>query len=261
MSGTIASRCISGHWPPDTALLGFAVERGSRPWLARPLYVAAVVVFVAVLDLLALDGRTLQYLDLSLKRYQSPKDSVSIDTLCALAANGVVFYMIASLLERWGRGLMAVSAGLLFVIAPFSTLEPLGYLADTGGYSLKVNWVYLAAAVTTAVLSHHRQRKSFYYAGLVNVGFALYLIADGYHWKDQPWWAIVLVGSGLIVLVAGFVLDARERRNLRTPEPSEPQNPRTSEPQNPPLSHDRISGCLPRRPGMPPTGRISFVRW
>jgi len=87
-----------------------------------------------------------------------------------------------------------------------------GYLADTGGYSLKVNWLYLAAAVATAVLSHHRQRKSFYYAGLVNSGLALYLIADGYHWKDQPWWAVLLVGSGLVVLVAGFVLDARERR-------------------------------------------------
>jgi len=194
--------------------LAFALERTARPWFARPLYVAAAVVLVATLDLLALNGRTLHYLDVSLQRFQSPKDSVSIDTLCALTLNGVTFYLLASSIERWSRGLMTIAAGWLFVIAPFSTLEPLAYLVESSAYSAKINWIYLAVAVTTAVVSHHRQRKSFYYAGLVNTGVALYLIADRYHWMDRPTWAIALVVIGLAILGGGFYLDARERRRF-----------------------------------------------
>ena len=44
-----------------------------------------------------------------------------------------------------------------------------------------------------ALLSHRRQRKSFYYAGLLNTGVAFWFIADHHHWFDKPWWAIVLV--------------------------------------------------------------------
>ena len=72
--------------------------------------------------------------------------------------------------------------------------------------------VYLAAAVATAVLSHHRQRKSFYYAGLVNSGLALVLIADRRDWFDKPAWAITLVSMGLAALITGFLLDASRRR-------------------------------------------------
>lgn len=203
------------------AAIAIVLERTGRAWFARPAFAAATAVGIAVLDLLALDGRMFQYLDVSMQRFQSPKDSVSIDTLCALTANGVVFYLVASVLERWGQGLIAVSAGLLFVIAPFSTLEPLGYLVETGGYSPKVNWIYLTLGITTAVLSHHRQRKAFYYAGLINTGLALYLIAERYRWFDKPWWAVLLVAAGLGALAAGFALDARERRR-RSAQPHTP---------------------------------------
>jgi len=66
-----------------------------------------------------------------------------------------------------------------------------------------------------ALLSHRRQRKSFYYAGLINTGFACWFIADHNHWLDNPWWAIVLVVVGLAGLAIGFGLDARERRRER----------------------------------------------
>jgi lipoprotein signal peptidase len=66
-----------------------------------------------------------------------------------------------------------------------------------------------------ALVSHRRQRKSFYYAGLVNSGVAFWMIADHYKWFDKPAWAMMLVVVGLVVLVAGFGLDARERRQHR----------------------------------------------
>ena len=196
------------------AVAAFALERAARPWFARPLYVAAAVVIVVSLDLLALDGKTFSYLGLSLQRYQSSQvtNPTLVDTLAALTLNGVAFYAIAAALERRGGEVMRTAAGLLFVIAPFSMLEPLAYLVETAEYSARFGWIYLSLALAVAIASHHRQRKSFYYAGLANTGVALYLIAARHAWFDRPRWAETVVAAGLLALVAGFLLDARERR-------------------------------------------------
>ena len=54
-------------------------------------------------------------------------------------------------------------------------LEPIAYLSETAQYSPRVDWLYLGLAIAIALVSHQRQRKSFYYAGLVNTGVALVL--------------------------------------------------------------------------------------
>jgi hypothetical protein len=110
---------------------------------------------------------------------------------------------------------MKTAAWLLFTLSPFAILEPLAYLNETADYAKVFDWSYLALALVIALLSHRRQRKSFYYAGLVNSGFAFWLIATRYEWFDKPAWAVALVGVGLAVLVVGFALDARERRQQR----------------------------------------------
>jgi hypothetical protein len=66
------------------------------------------------------------------------------------------------------------------------------------------------------VLSHHRQRKSFYYAGLLNAGLALYLIAARNEWFDRPAWAISIVVAGIVALVLGFLLDPRRAARPKT---------------------------------------------
>jgi hypothetical protein len=64
------------------------------------------------------------------------------------------------------------------------------------------------------LLSERRQRRSFYYAGLLNLGGALYFIAFHRHWFERPAWAVAVIGAGLLALLAGFALDraARLRR-------------------------------------------------
>lgn len=111
--------------------LGATAERSGRPWLARPAYVGAVVVFVGVLDLLALNGRTFHYLGLSMQSLQSAavSNKVLIDTLAALALNGIVFYLVGSGLDRSRPDATKLAAWLLLTISPFSMLEPLGYLS------------------------------------------------------------------------------------------------------------------------------------
>ncbi len=193
--------------------LGIASERTGRPWLAQPLYVGATVLTVAVLDLLALDGKTFEHLGITLRALQPPavSDPTLIDTLGALSLNGIVFYLLAAAMEKANRDPTRGAAGLLLLIAPFSALEPLAWLVETGDYSLRFDWWYLGLAVLAAVASHHRQRKNLYYAGIINTGFALYLIADHRDWFDRPSWAVALVIAGLAAMVAGFGLDARER--------------------------------------------------
>jgi hypothetical protein len=203
-------------WPLAVAYIagGGALERLRRPWFARPLYLGGVVTIVAVLDLLALNGRAFHHLGVTVQSLQSTKvsDPLFIDTVGALTLNGLAFYLIASAIERYGSDLMKVAGTVLFVITPFSTLEPVASLVNRGEYSLRIDWIYLGLAALAAFASHTRQRRSFYYAGLLNTSLALYWIADHRHWFDKTPWAMAVVAAGLVLLGGGFLLDRRESR-------------------------------------------------
>lgn len=194
--------------------LGLSLERAGRTWFGRPLYTGAAGLLVVVLELLALDGKLFGYLGWSMQPFQSPGVShpVLLDTLTAMSLNGILFYAVASAADRQGTALMKTASWLLFSISPFAILEPMAYLSETAEYSRGFDWIYLALAVGLALLSRQRQRKSFYYAGLVNTGVALWLTTDHYHWFDKPLWAKVVVVIGLAGLGIGFALSARERR-------------------------------------------------
>lgn len=195
------------------AAFGYALERRRRPWFGRPLYFGATGLLVAATELLALKGRTFHYLGISMAGFQSPNvnDPLLLDTLAAMSLNGLVFYALGCLMESRGTDLMKSTAWALFAISPFATLEPIGYLNHTGEYSRRFDWIYLALALVIAVLSHHRQRKSFYFAGLINTGWALWMITEHYEWHDEPAWAVTVISVGLAVFLVGFELDLRER--------------------------------------------------
>jgi hypothetical protein len=198
-------------------VLGFGLEKGGRPWFGRPLYTGSAVLLVVTLELLALKGRLFHHLGLSMHWFQASDvpNPVLLDTIITMALNGIAFYLVASVADRHGTDPMKTAAWLLFTVAPFGILEPLAWLSGTADYSGAFDWIYLGVALLMTLVSHQRQRRSFYYAGLVNTGLALLLIAKRYEWFDDPWWAVVLVMAGLAGLAAGFGLDARERRRQR----------------------------------------------
>jgi len=215
---------ISGRWDrlarhlvplvATYAAIGVAAERRTWSWLARPAYTAGAVLLIAVLELLALDGRMLEMLGVSLQGFQSPTvtNPVLIDTLAAMTMSGVAFYGVAAAVDRVGSALQGIAARLLFTIAPFAVLQPLGYLVRSGDYSLRYDWIYLTLALATALLSQTRQRRAFYYAGVLNTGGALFWIANHREWFDKPRWAIAVIAGGLTALGVGFLLDRRGRR-------------------------------------------------
>jgi hypothetical protein len=175
--------------------------------------VAGAVVLMLALELLALDGRAFHHLGLSLRVYQPPSISnpLLLDTLAAMTLNGALFYALASVLDRRGTEVQRVAAHLMFLVSPFALLQPLGYLVRTGEYSGRYDWIYLGLAVTTALLSQVRQRRAFYYAGILNTGAALFLLADHRQWFDKPAWGSAVIAAGLVALVAGFEFDRRQR--------------------------------------------------
>ena len=199
---------------PAYVAAGLLLERSGFAWFGRPLYTAAAVLLIATLELLALDGRLLYYLTGMTPAFQaaSVTSATLLDTVAALSLNGVLFYLVGSLADTRGTALMKPAAWLLFTVSPFATLEPLAYLSDTAEYARSFDWAYLGLAVTMALLSHQRQRKSFYYAGLINTGVALWLITTNYDWFGRQSWGILLVAIGVAGLLAGFGLDWRERR-------------------------------------------------
>jgi hypothetical protein len=195
-------------------LFGFLNERARRSWLARPLYLSAAGLLVVVLELLALNGKLFQYLALSMAPFQDPDVSnpLLLDTMTAMTLNGLAIYVVAWVLEHKGTALMNRTSWLLYLISPFAILYPLSHLAGTGEYSLRYDWFYLALSLAICLLSHFRQRKSFYYAGLLNTGLALWFITLHNDWFDRPAWSVFVLGTGLIVLAAGLGLYQRERR-------------------------------------------------
>jgi len=211
---------VALHMSPLIAIfagVGAWAERTARAWLSRPLYRGGALLLMILLELLALDGREFHYLGLSLRAWTpgTVSDKTLLDTAAAMTLNGLAFYAAAAQLRRHGSAIMEGASGLLFAVSPFAVLQPLGYLVRIGEYSRRLDWIYLAAALAIALLSERRQRKSFYYAGLMNVGAALYLIAYHRHWFDRPAWGTILIVTGLAALAAGFVIDRRSARRGR----------------------------------------------
>jgi|RhiMethySRZTD1v2_1073278.scaffolds.fasta_scaffold06572_4 serine/threonine protein kinase len=197
------------------ALAGMSAERRERQWFSRPLYIGSAALFVAVLELYALDGRALRQIGgFSLAPWQSARVSnpALLDTVAVMTVNGALFYAVADAIARFGSFQSQAAAQLLFAISPFALIHPLGYLVRTGEYSPRVDWLYASCAIVIMLLSQRRQRRSFYYAGMLNLGIALYLIAVHREWFERPGWAIAVIVAGLAALAAGFFLDRGTRR-------------------------------------------------
>jgi hypothetical protein len=198
------------------AVLGAIGERTGRAWFSRPSYLGGAVLFAILLELIALDGRALHYLGgFSLAPWQSAHVSQPhlLDTVAVMTMNGVLFYAIGAALVRRGSDQAQTTAPFFFAISPFALLHPLGYLVRSGEYAPRIDWLYAASATAIILLSQRRQRRSFYYAGMLNLGMALYLIALHRQWFERPAWAMAIIAAGLAALGTGFALDRAARRH------------------------------------------------
>ncbi len=177
------------------AAAGFVTDRRGWAWFAEPFYFGAAA-------LSPLSSGTVT-------------DPRLLDTVAVMAFNGALFYLAGVSAERRGTPLMRIPARLLYALAPFALLEPLAYLIDTGEYTRRFDWLYLGLALLIACLAERRQRRAFYYAGLLNTGIALGFITDHYDWYARPAWALSVLAAGVLGLGLGLALDWRDRRRRR----------------------------------------------
>jgi len=202
-------------FPLAVALVGGALfaERSQREWLARPAYVTAAVVLAVALEAIALDGRAMAWLGVSLEPLMaaSEGDPIALNTAVTMVLNGMLFYALGRAGERIAFPGMSTASWLLCSVAPFAVLEPCAALSATGDYPLRFTWGYLAMALGISLLSRLRQRKAFYYAGLFNTILALYFLTRDYAWWDRLPWAIGVLMAGLVLLVVGYWLHRREQ--------------------------------------------------
>lgn len=205
--------------------LGAVTEWKKQPWFSQPVYVTAAGLFVLIIELFALNGRlfTEDYLPVPLTSLHPnlPADLITpLNTAAAMTFNGLIIYGVGSLLRRHGTPLLKMPAQFMFILSPFAILEPLFYLnsqADPNKYLEFYHWFYLFLAVAIAYLSRFRQRKSFYFAGLINCGIALLMITEHYQWFDDQPWPVTLIAVSLAILALGYGLNIRERRQRRSP--------------------------------------------
>jgi len=201
------------------AVLGVLTDRKKQPWFALPSYIAACGLFVIIIELLALKGKLFEHLHITLAwvHPQLGEDEITLlNTLAAMTLNGLLIYITGWLLDRHGTSVLKRPAQLLFIISPFAILEPVATINGQQKYAEFYNWFYLFMAITIAYLSRFRQRKSFYFAGLINCGIGLYMITERKEWFDNFTWAVAVVIVSLAVLAAGYGLNARERRYRRS---------------------------------------------
>ncbi len=198
-------------------LAGLSAERAA-PWFCAPAYLLAAAIGLTAIEMLAVDGVLVGWVGMSLRALQSAEvsDPTLLDTVAGMVANGGVFAMVATAIERRGSQRMQSAAGLLWVVTPFALLKPLLYLCTTGEYSVRFDWLLLASGVAVVFWSRVRQRKSFYYAGLFSIGGALWQLTEHHQWWERTGWGGAVVFAGVATLVLGLWLDRREHDRRST---------------------------------------------
>ncbi len=204
------------------AVVGVITEIRGQPWFAHPVYFTAAGLFILIIELLAINGKLFHHLNITileqtLEEGTSEEKIKLLNTLAAMTLNGVVIYGVGSLLRRYGTALLKMPAQFLFILSPFAILEPIFWLNISDfEFQAFYYWFYLFLAILITYLSRFRQRKSFYFAGLINSGIALIMITAHYEWIDHEFWPIIVVSVSLAVLAVGYTLNVRERRNRRS---------------------------------------------
>ncbi len=192
---------------------GVLGDRTRRGWFARPAYVASAIVLTGALEAIALDGRAMARLGVSLEPLMagSEGDPILLDTTVTMTLNGMVFYALGRAAERSHIATMSTVAWLLCTAAPFAILQPGSVLSSSGDYPVRFTWAYLVLAVGIALLSRLHQRRAFYFAGIINTVVALFFLTRDHEWWDRPSWAVFVLAVGIGLLYTGYRLHCREQ--------------------------------------------------
>lgn len=199
------------------AMALFLERRGRVRW-TLPFHLVALVTLVACLDVIALNGPTLNMLGVQADRWPFFDDERQ--TNLSLVLNGLLFLGLMLLTER-SSSLDLRRAGKLFeVLAILHTLGPLYANAINHRENALVRidvWAYVIAALLFAILAPFRSRWRLLVGGLAGCGLGCYLLVDLGLVARQPF-IIGLGFIGLLTAMGTFVYVRRKSQfNHRLP--------------------------------------------
>jgi serine/threonine protein kinase len=193
--------------------VALGLERKGRVRWTAPFHLVALVVLVAGLDVIALNGPTLQMLGVTAERW----DYFDHERQVALSVvlNGLLFLGLMLATERSTSLDLRRASKLLEVLAMLHILSPLFVNAINHRDNLYVRadvWLYLAAALWLAVLAPFRSRWRLLVGGLAGCGLGSYLLVDLGLVARQPF--IVGLGFAGLLVALGASAYLRRRQHL-----------------------------------------------
>lgn len=172
-------------------------------YLAGPLYILSVAVFLLSLTIIARFGPTRQWLGWeSLAKIEN-------EIKYSFIINGIVYLIVGFIADRSKRSRwLRRIATVLFWLTPTHVLVPIFFLAyDREGIVLTGNWTLFelllpAGAIFFVFASVPKQMKSFFFSGLFYVALSVIQLTDE-HFKNRFSWPVLLVVTGFtLILIA-----------------------------------------------------------
>jgi serine/threonine protein kinase len=235
---------------PLAAMEGVALgfERTGRVRWTMPFHLIAMGALVVGLDVMALNGPTLNLLGVTTESwpYFNPDRQVAF----SVVLNGTAFLLLMLLAERSGSLDLRRASKWLEILAIVHIISALfaNALQHRDDPLVRYDvWIYLAAALLFAGLAPFRSRWRMLVGGLTGCGLGSYLLVDLDIVARQPF-IIGLGGVGLTVALGAFAYGlARMRGTLRI------SSPETATPAHKPNAASP-SVRRGRGPGQPPDG-------
>jgi serine/threonine protein kinase len=200
---------VAGEW------VALRLEKQGRVRWTLPFHLVAVVALVAGLDIIALNGPTLQMLGVTAERW--PFFDHQRLKAFSVALNGLLFIGLMLGTERSASLDLRRASRLLEILAIFHILSALfaNALGHRNDSHLRVDaWLYVASAVVLVIMAAMRSRWRMLVGGLAGCGLGSYLLVDLGLVNRKPF--IVALGiSGLLLALGAFLFVQRHERTPR----------------------------------------------
>jgi serine/threonine protein kinase len=195
--------------------LGLALEKRGRVRWTLPFHLVSLIALIVSLDVMALNGPTLQMLGIHTERWPF-FDSERLKAF-SVALNGALFLALMAVTERSSSLDLRRAGKLLEILAILHILSPqfVNALDHAGTPHVRVDaWLYIASALTLVLLAALRSRWRMLVGGLLGCGLGSYLLVDLGLVARRPF-IVALGGCGLLIAVSAFIyVQARHARGL-----------------------------------------------
>jgi hypothetical protein len=218
---------IKARWclPLVTAeIAALVLERKGLVRWTLPFHLIALVALTGCLDLIALNGPTLELLGVTTARFSYFDHDRQ--QMFSLALNGLLFLLLMLVTEKAGSLDLRRASKLFEILALLHLLSPLflNALSHRSDPLVRTDvWIYLSATLLFVLLASFRSKWRLLVGGLAGCGLGSYLLVDLGLVAKKPF----IIGLGFLglLLALGALVYVRYRASWREAKGSQRQKP------------------------------------